>query len=212
MNDIKKWHNQCIAREIVDVLNRKKYNAVYAENLQEARKMVLDMIPEGSSIALGGSVTLNEMDIIDTFRSDKYKLFDRYQKLPFPEIVEIMRQSLLADYLVTGTNAITRNGELVNVDCSGNRVSAMIFGPKNVIIVAGVNKVVDDVDEAMKRLKKIAPLNSKRIGHETPCVETGKCMDCQVKKRMCNYITIINHGMKFEGRLNVIVVAEEVGY
>jgi L-lactate utilization protein LutB len=211
MNSYKKWQSQCIAKEAVEILQKKHYNACYAEDLQEARKMVLNMIPEGASIALGGSVTLSDMNIIDTLRSDRYNLFDRYQKLPHDEIVEIMRQSLLADVLLTGTNAITRQGELVNLDCSGNRVAGMIFGPKKVIIVAGANKVVDTLDDAMKRLKQIAPLNAKRIKHETPCTETGRCMDCQIQKRLCNYMTVIYHGMKFEGRLNVIMVAEETG-
>lgn len=212
MNTYQKWQYQCIAKETVDVLRKKQYDAYYAEDLAEARKMVLERIPEGSSIALGGSETLTAMDIIDTLRSDKYKLFDRYQKRPHEEIVEIMRQSLLADVLLTGTNAITRQGELVNIDCSGNRVAGMIFGPKKVIIVAGANKVVDTLDDAMQRLKQIAPLNAKRIKHETPCTETGRCMDCQTPKRVCNYVTITYHGMKFPGRLVVILVAEAAGF
>jgi hypothetical protein len=212
MNQYRKWQYQCIAKEMVDILNSCHYNAQYAENLEDARKLVLDMIPEGASIALGGSETLSAMNIIDTLRSDTYRLFDRYAKRPHDEIVELMRQSLLADVLLTGTNAITRQGELVNLDCSGNRVAPMIFGPKKVIIVAGANKVVDTLDDAMKRVKQIAPMNSKRIKHETPCIETGRCMDCRVKKRICNYLTVIYHGMKFDGRLNIIMVAEETGF
>jgi hypothetical protein len=212
MNQYQKWQYQCIAKEMVDVLNSYHYNAQYAETLADARTIVLDMIPEGASIALGGSETLAAMNIIDTLRSDRYKLFDRYANRPHEEIVEVMRQSLLADVLLTGTNAITRRGELVNLDCSGNRVSAMIFGPKKVIIVAGANKVVETLDDAMKRVKQVAPMNAKRIKHETPCVETGRCMDCHTPKRLCNYLTVIYHGMKFEGRLNVIMVAEETGF
>ncbi|MBC7765949.1 MAG: lactate utilization protein [Hyphomonadaceae bacterium] len=212
MNPIKKWHHQTIAKQMVEKLKSKHFNGIYAENLDEARKIVLNMIPEGASIGLGGSVTFNEMNLLETFREPKYKLFDRYKPQPWEDVVECYRQALLADYLVTSTNAITRNGELVNVDCSGNRVAGMIMGPKNVIIIAGVNKVVDDLDEAFKRLKKIAPLNAKRIGHKTPCAETGVCMDCQTKERMCNYTTIIHHGMKYEGRTTIILVAEEIGF
>ncbi len=213
MNKYTKWQYQCIAEEAVTILNNKQYNAQYAEDLTEARKLVLDMVPEDSSIALGGSVTLSDMDLIETFRNGPYRLFDRYQKLPFPEIVEIMRQSLLADVLVTGTNAITRNGELVNIDSSGNRVAGLSFGPKKVIIVAGANKVVDTLDDALKRLRQIAPLNVKRLGnHKTPCLKTGRCMNCQIQKRICNSLGVIYHGMKFAGRLNVIMVAEETGF
>ncbi|ACM61451.1 YkgG family uncharacterized protein [Caldicellulosiruptor bescii] len=212
MNKYKMWHNELIAKDIVERLNRKKYNAFYAPTLEDAKNKVLELIPEGSSIALGGSVTIEELGLIEIFRNGPYKLFDRYKPMTAEERIELFRQSLLADILVTSTNAITKNGELVNVDCSGNRVSAMIFGPKKVIIVAGVNKVVEDLDEAFKRLKKIAPMNSKRNNHKTPCIETGYCMDCQIKARMCNYITIINHGMKFEGRLNIIIVPFEIGF
>ncbi len=213
MNKYKKWQFQRIAEEMVDILSKKHYHAQYAEDLTEARNLVLDMIPEDSSIALGGSVTLSDMDLIETFRNGPYRLFDRYQKLPFPEIVEIMRQSLLADVLVTGANAITRNGELVNVDSSGNRVAGLSFGPKKVIIVTGANKVVDTFDDALKRLRQIAPLNVKRLGnHKTPCLETGRCMDCQSQRRICNSLGVIYHGMKFEGRLNVVMVAEETGF
>lgn len=212
MNENKKCQYRCIAKQTVDILENNHYDAHYAENLQEAKDILLGMITEGASVALGGSVTIEEMGVLKIFREGKYKLFDRYQKLPHDEIIEIQRQSLLADFLVTGTNAITRNGELVNMDCSGNRVSGMIFGPKRVIVVAGANKLVDDVDMAIKRIKSIAPLNAKRINHETPCVSTGKCMDCNVKKRICNYLTVINNGWKFDGRISVIVIADEAGF
>lgn len=212
MNPYKKRQYQLIAKEIMAILKDKGYDAHYAEDLEEARRMVLEMVPKGASIALGGSETLSEMGLIEVFRSPDYRLFDRYQKLPFPEIVEIMRQSMLADFLVTGTNAVTRNGELVNVDSTGNRAAGMIFGPRRVIVVAGANKVVDDLDEAMKRIRRIAPMNAARVKHKTPCVETGRCMDCQIPARICNYVSVVNHGRKFEGRISVIVIAEEAGF
>ena len=107
---------------------------------------------------------------------------------------------------------ITRQGQIVNMDSSGNRVAGIIFGPRQVIIVAGTNKVVDTLDDALKRIKTIAPLNAKRLGHQTPCAETGKCMDCQIPARICNSIGIVNHGMKFDGRITVIMIAEELGF
>lgn len=213
MNQYKKWQMQCMAKEAVEILSKSHYDAHYAENIEEARKFVLGTIPKGVSIALGGSETINDLNIIDTFRNGNYKLYDRYDKsLPHEQVVEIMRQSLLADFLVTGTNAITRNGELVNMDCSGNRVAGMIFGPKRVIVVTGANKLVDNIDDAIKRIKSIAPMNAKRIKHETPCAETGRCMDCHIKKRLCNYMTVIYNGWKFEGRITVVVIAEELGF
>jgi L-lactate utilization protein LutB len=212
MNKYKRWQNQLIAEEMVEILTNKGYDAHYAENLIDAKKMVLDMIPMGSSVAVGGSETLGEMELVEIFRKGDYKFFDRYQDIPFSETVEIYRQSMLADFLVTGTNAITRNGELVNVDSSGNRVAGMIFGPKRVIVVAGANKVVDNTEEAFKRLRNIAPMNAKRNGHKTPCAQSGRCTDCNIQASVCNFMGIINNGRKFEGRITVIMIAEEAGF
>lgn len=212
MNNYKKWQSQLIAKEMVGILGEKGYDAHYAEDLGEAKQLVLGMIEMGATVAVGGSETMGEMELVEVFRNGNYKFFDRFQDLPFQQIVEIYRQSLLADYLVTGTNAITRKGELVNVDSSGNRVAGIIFGPKRVIIISGTNKVVDNLDEALKRLKKIAPMNALRNGHITPCIETGRCMDCVTPHRIDNVIGIISHGMKFEGRISVIMVAEEKGF
>lgn len=212
-SDVVKWENECKAKQIVEVLNKKHFKACYVNTLDEAKEKLISMVEKGSSVALGGSTTLESMGILDILRNGDYKFFDRYQDLPFdPDIVEIHRKSLTADYLLTGTNAITKNGELVNTDCTGNRVAPMIFGPKNVIIVAGVNKIVDDIDSAFKRIREIAPMNSKRIKHETPCVKTGFCVDCDCKKRICNFTTIIHNGIKFEGRIKIIIVAEELGF
>lgn len=213
MDEIKKWKNLCKAKKIVETLNKKHFKASYVKTLEDAKKLLLSMIDEGASVAIGGSTTLGEMGLVDILRNGNYKFFDRYQDLPFdPDIVEIHRKALTADYLITGTNAITKNGELVNTDCTGNRVAPMIFGPKNVIIVAGVNKIVDNIDGAFKRIREIAPMNSKRIHHETPCVETGFCVDCDCKKRICNFTTIIHNGIKFEGRIKIIIIADELGY
>ncbi|WP_019555498.1 lactate utilization protein [Propionispira raffinosivorans] len=213
METIKQWKNICKAKTIVAVLNKKHFQASYVLNLAEAKEKLISMIDDGASVALGGSTTLSDMGIVDVLRNGNYAFFDRYQNLPFdPDIVEIHRKSLIADFLLTGTNAITKQGELVNTDCTGNRVAPMIFGPKNVIIVAGVNKIVENLEDAFKRIREIAPMNSKRIKHETPCVETGYCVDCDCKKRICNFTTIIHNGIKFEGRIKIIIIADEAGY
>ena len=213
METIKQWKNICKAKTIVAVLNKKHFQASYVLNLAEAKEKVVSMIDEGASVALGGSTTLSEMGMVDVLRKGNYAFFDRSQNLPFdPDIVDIHRKSLTADFLLTGTNAITKQGELVNTDCTGNRVAPMIFGPKNVIIVAGVNKIVENLEDAFKRIREIAPMNSKRIKHETPCVETGYCVDCDCKKRICNFTTIIHNGIKFEGRIKIIIIADEAGY
>ncbi len=210
--DYKAWQNELVAEEIIEILNKKSYDARYAKDIDEAKKMVLDMIPNGASVALGGSETLSHMNLVEVFRNGDYNFFDRYQSIPFSETTEIYRQSMVADFLVTGVNAITRKGELVNTDSSGNRVAGVIFGPKRVIIVTGVNKVVDNLEEAFKRMRKIAPMNAKRNGHQTPCVISGRCEDCDTPQRLCNSIGIVNHGMKHEGRFTIIVIPQELGF
>jgi ribosomal protein L37E len=163
-------------------------------------------------VGLGGSVTLDELGVVDRLRSGPWHLIDRYAAIDWESRMNAYREALLADVFVTGVNAITRRGELVCIDCSGNRVAAMIFGPRRVIVVAGVNKVVEDLDEAFARLRKIAPLNCRRLGHKTPCAETGRCSDCMIPQRMCNYTGIIHDGLKEKDRIHVILIAEDLGF
>lgn len=212
MHWVKKWYWQRMAQDAVEIFNNKGYDAKYAENADEAKQMVLDLIPEGSSVAVGGSVTLGDMGLIDIFRSDKYKFFERFNTSGYAETYQVYRQSFLADFLVTGSSAITRNGEIVNTDSSGNRAGGIILGPERVIIVVGANKLVDDLPAAFERIKKVAPLNAKRIGHRCPCVETGYCVNCESPESVCNATSIIHNGRKHPGRYTVIVIAEELGF
>ena len=212
MNQYKKIKYQLIAKEMVDILNEKGYVSFYAEDKEEAKKKILSLIPEGASISVGGSETLSSMNLIEEFRSEKYKFFDRYKNIPYEEVYEIYRQSLLSDYFISSTNAITRNGQLVNTDSSGNRIASMIIGPRKVIVVAGANKIVNNLDDAFKRIKDIAPMNATRVHHEAPCVKTGRCMNCEVESSVCNYTGIIENGRKEPGRITVIIVAEELGF
>ncbi len=212
MNWVKKWHWQKTASDAVEMLTEKGYDARYAETADDAKQTVLDLIPEGSSVAVGGSVTIGDMGLIDIFRSDKYKFFERFNTSGYAETYQVYRQSFLADYLVTSSNAITMNGEIVNTDSSGNRAAGIILGPERVIIVVGANKIVPDLNAAFERIRQIAPLNAKRIGHHCPCVETGYCVDCDSPESVCNATSIIHNGRKHPGRYTVIVVAEELGF
>lgn len=212
MHWVKKWYWQKTASDAVEMLKNKGYEAKYAETADEAKQMVLDMIPEGSSIAVGGSVTIGDMGLIDIFRSDKYKFYERFNTSGYAETYQVYRQSFLADYLVTSSNAITKNGEIVNTDSSGNRAGQIILGPEKVIIVVGANKIVDDLNAAFERIRQVAPQNAKRIGHHCPCVETGYCVDCDHPESVCNATSIIHNGRKHPGRYTVIVVAEELGF
>jgi len=212
MEKYKKIKYKLIAKEMVDILNQKGYVSYYAEDKEEAKKKILSLIPEGASISVGGSETLGAMNMTEEFRSEKYKLFDRFQKMSYEELYELYRQSLLSDYFVSSTNAITRNGQIVNTDSSGNRIASMIIGPRKVIIVAGANKVVDNLEDAFKRISEIAPMNATRVNHKTPCVETGRCLHCEAQNSICNYTGIIENGRKEPGRITIIVVAEELGF
>lgn len=213
MDKYRKRRAVAVAHEMVDLLAEKGYITYYTENVEEARDKVLELIPKGASVGVGGSETLKAMDMINILRNGDYHFFDRYQEgLPFSEVEEIYRQALLADVFLTSSNAITRQGQLVNIDSSGNRVAAISYGPRKVIVVAGVNKVVDTLDDAMKRLRQIAPLNAMRVHHKAPCVETGKCMDCQIQQSVCNSVGIINHGRKTPGRFTIIMIADEIGF
>lgn len=212
MNKYRKIKYQLISKEMVDILREKGYISYYAEDKEEAKEKILSLIPEGSSVSVGGSETLKAMDMIEEFRKEKYKFFDRYKKMPYEELYEVYRQSLLSDYFVSSTNAVTRDGKLVCTDSSGNRIASMIMGPKKVIIVAGANKIVNTLEDAFRRIREIAPMNATRVRHKAPCVQTGKCMNCELESSVCNYTGIIESGRKEPGRITVIVVAEDLGF
>lgn len=213
MKEIKKNIRKSQILELIDTLSKKNYTPLYADDIAEARDIVLNLIPQGASIALGGSVTITELNLIDTFKSSNYRLFDRYNQPDWPSTVECMRQGLLADYFVTSTNAITKQGELIQTDSGGNRVASLLYGPKNVIVICGINKLVDTCQDGLNRIKEfVGPLNSKRINHKTPCNISGKCEDCNTKQRICNFTTILKSGKRVSGNTILIIINEEVGY
>lgn len=216
MDQILKWDYENKAKEIVNILNKYKFDAIYAESSEAAKATVEKMLPEGAKIAVGGSVTLNETGILaDVIRDPKYNFIDRYNAGSYENMLELYREGLTSDVFVTSVNAVTKKGQLVCIDCTGNRVSSLIFGPKKVIVVVGVNKIVDTLEDAIERCRKIAPLNARRIPHkDTPCYEDGVCRReiCDMKARVCNAIGIVDGCHYFPGRISVIVVPEVLGY
>jgi hypothetical protein len=164
-------------------------------------------------VAVGGSATLFETGVIDFLRSGKYNFLDRHKKgLSRENIKEIFRKSFFCnDYLVS-TNAVTEDGELYNVDGTGNRVAAMLYGPDHVIVIVGSNKIVKDVNAAVEKVKQdAAPANTKRLGIDTPCSKIGYCVDCKSDSRICNdYVLIKRQNVK--GRIKVIILDEDFGY
>lgn len=179
---------------------------------KEAEEKALALIPEGSSISMGGSVTLNMTELLKKFRTDKYKFFERFNQPTWEATVKVMRESLLSDFLVTGTNAVTEDGFLMQIDSGGNRVAGMAYGPNNVIVITGVNKIVKDIHAGYERLYYAGPLNSKRLNHKTPCNFTGKCEDCTTGMRMCNLVSVVKSGNRPFGKTHIIFINDNLGY
>lgn len=196
-----------------EALRRNNFYAVCAENTEEALEIIETLMDDNATVAVGGSVTLFESGIIDLLRSDKYVFYDRYAKdLTREQISEVHHKAFDCDYYICGTNAVTEKGELYNVDGTCNRVAAMLYGPSNVIIVAGFNKIVRDIDAARKRVKEIAaPANAVRLNRDTPCTATGKCVDCKSAERICSAEVTLGY-QTIPERIKVILVGEELGY
>ena len=226
----KEWLYQERARIVVANLQKKHINAQYVSSRQEALSVILEMIPPGVTVARGDSITIDQIGIIAELGKRKqnriiYPL-DRdaegfYIIAEMEQRRGIARETFSADIFLVGTNSVTLDGKLVNTDGWGNRVSAMIFGPEKVIVVAGVNKIVKDVNEALARIHEVcAPMNAKRhyLKHhmaefgDLPCVRTGRCVDCNHEWRICCYTVIIEGSMiREKERINVVLIGEELG-
>lgn len=195
-----------------------RHNNIYCEcveNTEEALDVISSLINPGDTVSVGGSMSLFEAGVIDYLRNGTYDFLDRYKAGLTPdEITDIYKQSFFCDVYFTSSNAITEKGELYNVDGNGNRVAAMLYGPKSVIVLAGYNKIVKDIDEAKKRVAEIAaPANAKRLNLDSPCTQTGRCVNCQNDSRICADTVIIGRQMpRFKDRIKVILVGEELGY
>lgn len=207
------WNIEQRVKTTIDNLEKNNMEAYFVKNEEEVLSKVKEFINEGETVAVGGSMTLFETGIIDYLRSGKFNFLDRYKEGLTPdEIKEIFRKSFFADSYLVSTNALTENGELYNVDGNGNRVAAMLYGPDKVIVIAGINKIVKDVHEAINRNREIsAPVNAKRLNKTTPCTKVGHCMDCKSSDRICNEYTLIRRQGK-KGRIKVIIVGKDLGY
>ena len=226
----RKWFHKERASRVVAKIQKRNINAQYVPSSQDALSVLLDMIPPKANVARGDSVSLDQIGIIpELIKRGKNKIIDPSLRGPdgcmvadAQERQKMEKEVFSSDIFLTSTNTITLDGKLVNTDGHGNRVSAMICGPKKVIIIASVNKIVKDVNEALDRIRQYtAPINAKRhyLKHpdrkhfaDLPCVRTGRCADCNHEWRNCRYTTIIEGSMLGDkGRINVVVVGEELG-
>lgn len=210
-------------RRVMDALEENNMQAYYAPTCADAVKIAKELLQPGDVISCGGSVTLDETGVMDLMRCGDYEFLDRTAAKTPEEREKLYREVFSSDVFLTGTNAVTEHGELYNVDGNGNRVSAMIFGPKSVIVVAGVNKIVPDLSAAVQRVKAVAaPQNAKRLGCQTPCAKTGQCLalqqgktglcsGCSAPQRICSSYTVLGWQQQ-KGRIKVILCGEELGY
>lgn len=194
-------------------LQKNQMEAYLVQNREEIYTLLEQLIPEGSTVGFGGSMTLSQLGVIESLRNRPIKLLDRDDKsLTAQQRNEILHACFTADYFLTSSNAITEQGELYNIDGNGNRVAAMIYGPKNVIVIAGINKIVPTLEDAHKRLREIAaPANTIRLNKDTPCSKIGHCMDCRSPQRICSsYVTL--GWQQNKGRIKVILVNDCYGF
>ena len=206
--------NEKVATKIIKNLEKRRMEGSYAPTAAQAKKEVIAMIPQGATVFRCGSMTAGGMGLWeDVANLPEVKLIDPYQPNLAPEEgLELRRQGLTADVMVAGSNAITLDGKLVNLDGMGNRVASMAFGPKKVILLVGMNKVAPDLESAMARVKhRAAPINNIRYGLKNPCVETGLCSDCKTHQRICNMWSIIE-GHMIQNRIHVKLIGEDLGY
>lgn len=207
------WTYEQKCRKAVESLERNGFTAVYCPSGQEAFDYIVAEAAQAESVGFGGSMSVTDLKVIERLREmGKELLIHGAPGLSLEERVAIMRRQLTCDLFLTGTNALTLSGWLVNIDATGNRVGSMFFGPRKVIVVAGRNKLVDGgVQEAMDRIKEWAsPPNARRLSYKTPCATTGFCSDCNSPDRICRVTTVIDRKPRLTD-LRVLVVNEDMG-
>ncbi len=209
----KQINYQNLAESIINKFNLRGIEGYYCANKKDANEKAKHFLAPDCTISWGGSATLSEIGLInDLKKSDDYILYDRAVAITPEEKREMFGKIVTVDYYFMSSNAITLDGELVNIDGNGNRVACLCSGPANVIIIAGMNKIVKNVKEGISRTRNIAaPPNSVRLGLNTPCASAGRCCDCMTADCICDQI-VITRMSRVRGRIKVILVGEELGY
>lgn len=212
MEDVVARRNALAAERVVKRLQERRLEAYYAPDRARALEIALSLIPEGSTVGWGGSRSVEEIGLKDAVRAGNYRALDRDRAASPEEKAALERQAFSADAFLMGTNAITEDGQLVNIDGRGNRVAALCYGPERVIVIAGINKLTADLDAAVSRARHTAaPANALRFEGDTPCHRSGVCGDCRAGGCICNQI-VITRGSMTPGRIHVILVGEALGF
>lgn len=210
--EIEQKYYENIAKTIIKNLEKRQMEGFYCADKKLALKKALELIPKGSSIAWGGSMTISEVGLFDAIQNENYKVINRDSATNSEELKKLYGEICCSDYFLMSTNAITLDGELINVDGRGNRVSFLCYGPENVLLLVGMNKVVTDIESGLKRSRDIAaPKNAVRLNRKTPCAVTGKCEDCYSPDCMCGQY-VITRRSAVPNRIKVILIGEELGY
>lgn len=203
---------QTAVEGIIKKLSLRNMEGYFFEESASCVKAITDMMEDGSTISWGGSESIKECGLMEAVKSGSYQLIDRFSAKTPEEGRELFAKAVLSDYYLMSSNAITYDGKLINIDGNGNRVACLIHGPKNIIIVAGMNKLVPDVESGYARVRNTAsPANAKRLNRNTPCFHNGRCGDCLSDDCMCNQI-VVTRRSGIPGRIKIFFVAEELGY
>lgn len=211
MSDPKKLYYEKRAALLIKNLKSRHFDAYYCKNKESALEKALELIPEGASVSWGGTVTAKQIGLIDAVKNGSYQVIDRADANTPEERLEAERKALFSDVFLTSANGLSLDGQMVNIDGYGNRVAAIIYGPKTVLVIAGMNKVVDTLEEAVCRARTVAaPANQQRFLRDTPCTVTGACADCKSEDCICNQIVITRH-CRPVGRIKFILVGEDLG-
>lgn len=209
---VMKQHYENLAASVIKGLEKRNMEGYYFETAKEAVEKIMSMIPEGAVVSWGGSETVVQTGMMAALKGADLKLLDRGAAASPAEKKDIERKAFCADYYFMGTNAITADGELVNVDGNGNRVAALVYGPDHVMILAGMNKIVPDEESAIKRVHaNAAPPNTVRLNLKTPCSQTGVCKDCLSPDCICAH-TVITRYNRLKGRIKVFLIGETLGF
>lgn len=210
--NVREMRNEVLANRVVKNLESRNMEAYFVKTKEEALKKALELIPEGSSISWGGTASAKEIGLLDAVHEGNYEVYDR-EEAQTPELKnEIAHQALDCDFFIGSTNALAENGVMINIDGNANRVAAFAFGPKNVLLIVGMNKVVKSEEDAMSRARnEAAPINAQRFGLDTPCSKNGMCYDCKSPDCICCQILITRYS-RVAKRIKVILVDENLGF
>ena len=209
MNPAMEKRNDLLAQTVIKGLKSRNMTGYYAESKEEALRIALELIPEGSAVTMGGGMSVHEIGLVDALKNGNYNFIDRDA---YTDKRAAMLAAYDADVFLSSANAITSDGVMVNIDGNSNRVSAIAQGPKKVVFIVGMNKVCGDIDGAVKRARNVAaPINAQRFGLTTPCSKTGACMNCKSPDTICCQILITRYS-RHANRIHVILVNDSLGF